>query len=232
MGINQDGFKVKQEFEMGGIKWTIIAVGVKWVTCISSECTEKRAFDEYGRNDFANSSLRKHLNGDFLQKLIESGVPKEVFENFIIDLTSDDGLRTNGFDNVRIGLITCNEYRRVRDNIPLVSDKWWTATSDSPTNSFVRRVGSDGALYTYSAYSGGGGVRPKCVLNSETLFHYLNDEKQDENNQNTHTVDSVPKGKWIHCPECGTTTCSKCGWNIEETWESSYCPDCGSPMEK
>lgn len=42
-----------------------------------------------------------------------------------------------------------------------------------PENSFVRDVGSDGALDLGSAYYVNSGVRPLCVLKSEILKSYL-----------------------------------------------------------
>ena len=89
-------------------------------------------------------------------------------------MTADDGLKNYGGDRVRVGLITCDEYRLLRGNIPELPDTWWwTATPDSPKNNYVRFVNSDGALLNYSAYSGYGGVRPLCVLKSEILKSYL-----------------------------------------------------------
>lgn len=41
-------------------------------------------------------------------------------------------------------------------------------------------------------------------------------------------VVSVVHGKWIRYPDCGVTKCSQCGWNIEECWDSRFCPHCGS----
>lgn len=76
-----------------------------------------------------------------------------MFEYFNIDLTADDGLKNYGGDRVRIGLITCEEYRLLRGNIPALPDRWWwTATPDSPINSFVRGVYSVGSLSHYFAY--------------------------------------------------------------------------------
>lgn len=84
-----------------------------------------------------------------------------MFEYFNIDLTADDGLKNYGGDRVRIGLITCEEYRLLRGNIPALPDRWWwTATPDSPVNSFVRSVFSDGSLNYNSAYYGNYGVVP------------------------------------------------------------------------
>lgn len=170
MKENKHGFEPKQEFTMGGIAWTVIQTGADWVKCITSDCVEERAFDEGNKNDFAASSLRAYLNGEFLRRLIKAGAPEEMFEYFNIDLTADDGLKNYGGDRVRIGLITCEEYRLLRGNIPALPDRWWwTATPDSPINSFVRYVISDGSLVNYYAYYGSGGVRPLCNLKSSIL---------------------------------------------------------------
>ena len=65
MKENKHGFEPKQEFTMGGIAFTVIQTGEDWVKCITSDCVEERAFDEGNKNDFAASSLRAYLNGDF-----------------------------------------------------------------------------------------------------------------------------------------------------------------------
>ena len=147
MKENKHGFEPKQEFTMGGIAWTVIQTGADWVKCIASDCVEERAFDEGNKNDFAASSLRAYLNGEFLRRLIKAGAPEEMFEYFNIDLTADDGLKNYGGDRVRIGLITCEEYRLLRGNIPALPDRWWwTATPDSPINS-LRPLRQFGRLF-------------------------------------------------------------------------------------
>lgn len=177
MDENKYGFEPKQEFTMGGIAWTVIQTGTDWVKCITSECVEERAFDEGGKNNFAVSSLRVYLNGEFLRRLIQAGAPEEAFEYFNIDLTADDGLKDYGGDHVRIGLITCEEYRLLRGNIPALSNCWWwTATPDSPINLCARGVISDGTLNYYAVCNDDGGVRPICVLKSEILASYLGDK--------------------------------------------------------
>lgn len=189
---NKHGFTPKQEFTMGGIAWTVIQTGESWVKCIASECVEERAFDEGNKNDFAASSLRAYLNGEFLRRLIKAGAPEGMFEEFTIDLTADDGLKNYGSDRVRIGLITCEEYRLLRDNIPpLPNDWWWTATPDSPINPFVRYVNSDGTLLYNYAYCGYGGVRPLCNLKSEILVSYLNGEQTEQQKQRAEAVDMM-----------------------------------------
>lgn len=181
MTTNKNGIEVKAQFTIGGIAWTVIQTAESWVKCIASEIIEERAFDKQNRNDFASSDLRAYLNGEFLQKMIGAGAPEEMFEHFNIDLTADDGLKTYGGDRVRVGLITCDEYRLLRENIPHVDGWWWTATADSPINPFVRIVNSDGSLYYYIACYGYGGVRPLCVLKSEILVSYLNGDAKKRN---------------------------------------------------
>ena len=192
MKENKHGFEPKQEFTMGGIAWTVIQTGADWVKCIASDCVEERAFDEENKNDFAASSLRAYLNGEFLRRLIKAGAPEEMFEYFNIDLTADDGLKNYGGDRVRIGLITCEEYRLLRGNIPALPDRWWwTATPDSPINSFVRYVYSDGSLHNSYAYYGNYGVRPLCNLKSEILVSYLNGENAEEQKKRAEAVDMM-----------------------------------------
>lgn len=144
------------------------------------------------KNDFAASSLRAYLNGEFLRRLIKAGAPEEMFEYFNIDLTADDGLKNYGGDRVRIGLITCEEYRLLRGNIPALPDRWWwTATPDSPINSFVRCVNSGGSLNSLHAYSGRRGVPPLCNLKSEILVSYLNGENAEEQKKRAEAVDMM-----------------------------------------
>lgn len=173
-------FRPKQEITVGGVKFTIIQTGEDWVKCIASECISYGAFDAKNRNNFAVSDIREFLNGEFLQKLIDAGAPEAMFEYFDVDLTADDGLKDYGGDRVRVGLITCDEYRLLRDNIPELPDTWWwTATSDSSKNNFVRNVYSDGTLNSNNASFGNIGVRPICVLKSKILKSYLDgDEKK------------------------------------------------------
>lgn len=40
------------------------------------------------------------------------------------------------------------------------------------------------------------------------------------------------KAKWIRYPDCGVTRCSRCGWSIEECWDSKRCPECGAYMKE
>ena len=68
-----------------------------------------------------------------------------------------------------ISLISCEEYRKFRKLIPNADDWWWTLTGDSLVYSrSVRRVNSNGSLSISGARNGSYGVRPLCVLKSDT----------------------------------------------------------------
>lgn len=240
MDENKYGFEPKQEFTMGGIAWTVIQTGADWIKCITSDCVEKRAFDTAGKNNFAVSSLRAYLNGEFLHRLNQAGAPEEMFEYFNIDLTADDGLKNYGGDRVRIGLITCEEYRLLRGNIPTLQGRWWwTATPDSPINSFVRSVYSDGSLNYYYAYNGNFDVRPICSLKSEILVSYLGNKmcKKQESPRKTRLMDFKEKhpnarvsdkGLPYMLPHllgyCRADDCRNCphyeAWNIKDCWNA------------
>ena len=126
--------------------------------------------------------------------MIQAGVPEEIFEYFVIDLTADDGLKNYGGDRVRIGLITCEEYRLLRGNIPaLPGHWWWTATPDSPINNFVRNVYSDGSLDNIDACKFIGGVRPICKLKSEILASYLNGENAKEQKKRAEIANKMKR---------------------------------------
>ena len=80
----------------------------------------------------------------------------------------------------------------MRGNIPALPDRWWwTATPDSPINSFVRSVYPGGSLYLLSAYYGLSGVRPLCNLKSEILVSYLNGENAEEQKKRAEAVDMM-----------------------------------------
>lgn len=143
----------------------------------------EEAFDKYNCNNWATSSLRKHLNGDFLEELKEKIGAGNILE-FERDLTSDDGLKDYGTCKDKVSLITCNEYRRYRtvskDDIGLKDKWWWTATPYStPYSSHsynVRNTNTDGSLSYIHAYYGHTGVAPcLCLLSSLEVEKFMGD---------------------------------------------------------
>ncbi|MBQ3045155.1 MAG: hypothetical protein IJD49_04305 [Clostridia bacterium] len=124
-------------------------------------------FDEDTCN-YANSSIRKYLNGEFLRAL-ETIVGKDNIFLHTVDLLTDDGLKAHGTATDKISLITTEMYRKYRSVIGENMERWWwtaTAWSDEAKTSCVRGVNNGGILDNcYCCNSGG--VRPFCILNSE-----------------------------------------------------------------
>lgn len=178
-----------ETFRGAGIEWLVLGhdksvQGLPFRTfVVSADITEKRAFDEGNKCDFAASSLRTYLNGTFLRKLEAEFGAGNICE-YVIDLTADDGLPKYGKDSVKVGLLTMEDYRRHRDILPPIGKWWWTATSYSGLydyNPYVRSVYSDGSSSSYTfAYRGrSGGVRPALYLKSE-ISVYVDDSGEDE----------------------------------------------------
>lgn len=175
-------------FTYGGLEWVVLAhnpqkkaVLVLAADVLKTESGETRymPFDEENKNDFAASSVRAFLNRDFMEELAAAGADKEAFLPLALDLTSDDGLKDYGIDRVTIGIYTDQIYREFRNIIPPASDWHWTATPSSGYSYVVRYVSSSGALYNNYAYNGSRGVRPLCVLKSDILVSFNEDEVKE-----------------------------------------------------
>lgn len=128
---------------------------------------EEYRFDEDCCNNYAKSSLRRKLLNELLPVLGEDNlIPHEV------NLVADNGDDRYGTVTDRVFILSCDEYRKYRKNVPLLPEWMWTCTPWYITNSgnsySVRIVHTDGSLnYNYANYTGG--VAPACVFNPAYL---------------------------------------------------------------
>ena len=157
-----------------GIEWVVLNRTASKVMVLAKHRLFDRAFDTNESNNWSKSSLRKELN-NFNEQGFQRGfehtenINKNDLVEFERDLTTDDGMTDYGKCKDYISLISCEEYRKFRKLIPNADDWWWTLTGDSLVYShFVRDVISNGALSSNIARNGGYGVRPLCVLKSDT----------------------------------------------------------------
>lgn len=180
-------FGAESRITYGGVKWVVLDARPNMSLCIAEDVLKGEngevrymAFDTDNKNDFAASSVRAFLNGDFLEELAAAGADKEAFVPIVLNLTSDDGLDDYGTDSAKIGLITDQMYREFRKIIPKASEDYWTCTPFSTERngykSYVRNVDTSGALDGNVAYYGSRGVRPLCALKSDILVSYDEDE--------------------------------------------------------
>lgn len=140
------------------------------VLCLTKDFVYENTQFDSAANNYANSSIRKRLNDEFLKKITKK-IGKDALLDIEIDLTSDDGLDDYGKVTDKVGLLTADMYRkynRIIEKYP-VKDWWWLATPWSTPhrgyNSNVRCVSSGGALND-SYCSGINGVRPFCIFKS------------------------------------------------------------------
>lgn len=175
--LNRNDFKPGNTVEFAGQKWNVLAqVSENNFLCVNNGIIDHKEFDEDNNNNWSVSSLRKYLNGEYLQNF--SGLELIPWTQ---DLTTDDGLKDYGSSTDLIFLLTDNQYRAYRQYMRRVDDWWWLITADSPINHYARLVNSDGALGHYDAYYGNYGVRPACVI------HLQSDEEIEEEKENEET---------------------------------------------
>lgn len=131
---------------------------------------------EFGEtNNFAESGLRKKLNGEYLNEWVKCGAVKEDFVLMEVDLTANDGLKDYGTCECFLAPRTCDQHRKYRYLIPNLKEGWeWTATAYSTKENgcsyCAYLVASAGAL----GYSGGVaaaiGVRPLFKLKPDAII--------------------------------------------------------------
>ena len=188
------------KFAYGGHNWQVLEQAEGRALCLAAENVGDRAFDKESCNDWRKSTLRGYLNGEFLKSLIENGASEDAILQTELDLASEDGLDDYGTSADKVGLLSCNQYRKYRKLIAPVSGWWWTLTpwsTESGGNANnVRIVYSDGTLSYSYAYDGIYGVRPLCNFDSSILVSYQGadgedqeeQDEQDETEVNTLTV--------------------------------------------
>lgn len=129
-------------FLYGGVEWVKLYAGDGTVA-ISAEPVFERAFDENNKNDWRSSSLRRELNGAFLDALVAEGADRAAFLDWESDLTADDGMTDYGTATDKIALLSDKLYRMFRGIIPRVDAWCWNLTPwtcDASNSNSVRYV--------------------------------------------------------------------------------------------
>ena len=171
---NENQVSIKKKFEIGdifdliGLKWKILDKTDAGYVCLAETLEDERQFDK-NSSDWKNSSLRKYLNGEFLEKLSDA-VGKENIISFERDLFSLDGQTEHGSCEDKVSLLTVDEYRKYRSMIPNTGNRWfWLITPwSTPCNDYERSVTvvSPSGNFNSSICYGNSGVRPFCIFSS------------------------------------------------------------------
>lgn len=175
--------KCGARFTYAGVEWVKLDNTDGGALVLTAEPVFERAFDEENCNDWRKSSLRRELNGPFLDALIAEGADRAAFLDLETDLTADDGMTDYGTATDKIALISDGLYRKFRALIPKIGCWWWTLTPwtcDPEYSCNVRSVNSSGTLNYNDAYYGDGGVRPLCNMKSDILVSVPGEENADD----------------------------------------------------
>lgn len=140
------------------------------VLCLKKDFAYKDTKFDSDTNNYAESEIRKKLNGEYLQT-ISNEIGMDSILDTEIDLTTDDGLDDYGKVIDKVGLLTAEMYRkynRIIEKYP-VNDWWWLSTATStPHRGYhfsVRCVLDDNTLGDNSCIFDFG-VRPFCRFSS------------------------------------------------------------------
>ena len=161
-----DFSKIKdgERFMYHGIEFIRLGLEQGGVLCMTAKPIAEEAFDPNGCNNWAKSCARKKLNTKFLSLMDENDLL-----HFESDLTADNGDTAYGKCVDKIGILSCDLYRKYRKIVPLFDEWMWTCTPwhcgtpYSGTANGVRLVDSDGTVYDISARSAHG-LAPACIF--------------------------------------------------------------------
>lgn len=147
--------------------------------------------DEAPYNHYGKSTLREHIEQDFLQGLIRNGANPKDWIPFDLDLSETDGSVGYGIlECVQAAPLTLREWGMYKDVIPnnengpfwLATPLWTPRSPGVGTSEYVWGVDSDGLCdywYYYTTY----GVRPGLILKPSALVSVEGeDEGENENN--------------------------------------------------
>ena len=165
-----DDIKVGEIITVADTKFIVLDKTDDKVICLTKYLVYTNTHFDSNNNNYTNSSIRKKLNKEFAQKLIDE-VGKRGLCDIELNLLSLDGLDDYGTVIDKVGLLTVDMYRkynRIIEKYP-VNDLWWLATPWSTSHRgysfgvcFVRSGGAVGCEYCNSD----DGVRPFCIFSS------------------------------------------------------------------
>lgn len=169
--MNEIKLRPGEEFVYNGIRFICLDIIDGNYLAITADCWCEKCFNEEyedGCNNWENSTLRRFLNEDVLKEYFDT---KQLIKQ-TSDLIADNGDKAYGTCEDYITLLTCDQYRKYRDYVPLFEECMWTLTPwrcDTGGASVVRVVYPTGAIVSYGAY-GSIGLAPVCLFNSDNLI--------------------------------------------------------------
>ena len=164
--FNNEALNPGEHFIYNGIEFICLDIINGNYLAMTAKPWAEIPFDTNNRNDWRKSSLRRVLNNDFLELLDKKHLVVQTS-----DLIADNGDKAYGTSEDYVTILSCDQYRKYRDIVPLFEGWMWTLTPWScypPYSYFVRNVYTTGYVNNHSANSSYG-VAPACLFSSENL---------------------------------------------------------------
>ena len=166
MAFSNDKLNIGEHFIYNGIEFICLDIIDGNYLAMTAKPWAEIPFDTNNHNDWRKSSLRRVLNTDFLELLDKKHLVMQTS-----DLIADNGDKAYGTSEDYVTILSCDQYRKYRDIVPLFEEWMWTLTpwSCNASNSYyVRRVHTTGYVVSINArYSFG--VAPACLFSSQNL---------------------------------------------------------------
>lgn len=158
---------IGEKFTFKGFEWKVLDKDEDGVFAIMTNFWDTLPFDTDGCNNWEKSSLRRVLNTDFADIIGKKNlIPVES------DLIADNGDKAYGKTTDYVTIISCDQYRKYREVMPVYESDWlWTLTPWSCNAGYaytVRIVNPTGQIYDGNA-SYSSGVAPACKFSSKNL---------------------------------------------------------------
>ena len=166
MAFSNDKLNIGEHFIYNGIEFICLDIIDGNYLAMTAKPWAEIPFDTNNHNDWRKSSLRRVLNTDFLELLDKKHLVMQTS-----DLIADNGDKAYGTSEDYVTILSCDQYRKYRDIVPLFEEWMWTLTpwSCNTSNSYhARTVSPTGNVTSDGAY-GGYGVAPACLFSSQNL---------------------------------------------------------------
>lgn len=166
MAFSNDKLNIGEHFIYNGIEFICLDIIDGNYLAMTAKPWAEIPFDTNNHNDWRKSSLRRVLNTDFLELLDKKHLVMQTS-----DLIADNGDKAYGTSEDYVTILSCDQYRKYRDIVPLFEEWMWTLTPwscNTSSSNRVRSVGPAGGVYSgYAYYSSG--VAPACLFSSQNL---------------------------------------------------------------
>lgn len=115
--------KIGEKFNYSGIEWICLDVIDGNYLAITAQVWQELPFDNDNKNNWKESSLRKVLNNEFLDKLDKKYLIKQTS-----DLIADNGDKAYGTCKDYVTILSCDQYRKYRTLVLCYPEWMWTLT--------------------------------------------------------------------------------------------------------